>query len=417
MSKLIITGGRRLEGTVRIPGAKNTVLPILAATVVSGKKSEILNCPDIRDVKLTVEILKDLGCEVERCGNKLVVDSSGVSKVKIKDELMDKMRSSIILTGAILSRMGEVETTYPGGCELGLRPIDLHIKAFKKMGVDVTEKHGYLKFKGKNLKESEIHLDFPSVGATENIMLAASRIKGKTRIINAAKEPEIEDLQSFLCKMGVTVTGAGTGVVEIIGTDSFSDVCHTVIPDRIVAATYMAAGAITGGDIVLENADYNHLGAVASAFLSMGVTIKKTADGKIRFKAPERLKSIDIIRTSPYPGFPTDAQSILMSVMTVANGTGMIIENIFDGRFRHAEELRKMGADITVDGRCAVVKGVSGLYGARVNAPDLRSGAGLVVAGLCATGITEVSNVSYIERGYQDIVGDLKKLGALITKI
>lgn len=417
MSRLLITGGRSLKGTIKVPGAKNTVLPILAATIISGKQSVIEDCPRIKDVELTIEILKDLGCKVWWENDRLFVDSSGVQKTKIKEELMDKMRSSIILTGAILARMGEVETTYPGGCELGLRPIDLHIKAFKEMGAAVTEKHGYLKFKGSRLKGREIHLDFPSVGATENIMLAASSIKGKTRIINAAKEPEIEDLKEFLCKMGVSVKGAGTSVVEIMGTDHFYDVTHKVIPDRIVASTYMAAGAITGGDITLENVNYDHLSAVSSVFSSMGAKITKYPDSRVRITAPERLVNTGPVRTSPYPGFPTDAQSIVMSVLSVSAGTGMVVENIFDGRFRHAEELKKMGADITVDSRCAVIKGVDNLYGARVNAPDLRSGAGLVVAGLCAKGVTEISNIHYIERGYEDIVRDLRNVGALITRV
>lgn len=417
MSKLVITGGRSLEGKIRVPGAKNTVLPILAATIISGKKSIIKDCPKIKDVYLTLEILEDLGCTVLWEGDNLLIDSKDISNTKIKEELMDKMRSSIILTGAILARTGEAKTTYPGGCELGLRPIDLHIKAFRQMGIEICEKHGYLNFDGRKLKPSEIHLDFPSVGATENIMLAASKIKGRTKIVNAAKEPEIEDLQNFLIKMGVEVYGAGTSVIEINGTDTFYDVTHTVIPDRIVASTYMMAGAITRGDILLTNVKYNHISSVASVLLSTGADIRKEGDNAIRLKSNGKLKSVNLVRTTPYPGFPTDAQSILMSLLSVCAGTSMIVENIFDGRFKHVEELKKMGADITVDGRCAVIKGVPTLYGARVNSPDLRSGAGLVIAGLFAEGVTEISNIHYIERGYEDISGDLIKLGADITKI
>ena len=417
MSKLVITGGRSLEGKIRVPGAKNTVLPILAATIISGKKSIIKDCPKIKDVYLTLEILEDLGCTVLWEGDNLLIDSKDISNTKIKEELMDKMRSSIILTGAILARTGEAKTTYPGGCELGLRPIDLHIKAFRQMGIEICEKHGYLNFDGRKLKPSEIHLDFPSVGATENIMLAASKIKGRTKIVNAAKEPEIEDLQNFLIKMGVEVYGAGTSVIEINGTDTFYDVTHTVIPDRIVASTYMMAGAITRGDILLTNVKYNHISSVASVLLSTGADIRKEGDNAIRLKSNGKLKSVNLVRTTPYPGFPTDAQSILMSLLSVCAGTSMIVENIFDGRFKHVEELKKMGADITVDGRCAVIKGVPTLYGARVNSPDLRSGAGLVIAGLFAEGVTEISNIHYIERGYEDISGDLIKLGADIRKI
>ena len=415
MNKLVINGPVKLSGEVRIPGAKNTVLPILAATVISGKKSEIYDCPKIRDVELTIDILKDLGCLVYWEENKLVVDSSTMNKTVIKEELMDKMRSSIILTGAILARFKKVKTTYPGGCELGLRPIDLHIKAFRQMGILVKEKSGFIELDAGCIRETDIHLDFPSVGATENIMLASSTLKGKTRIINAAKEPEIEDLQNFLVKIGVKVSGAGTSIIEIEGTDNFYDAGHKVIPDRIVASTYMVAAAITGGDVVLRNVDFNHLGSFISVMSAMGCEITKKDKDVLRIKGKENLKNVNMIRTSPYPGFPTDAQSVMMTLMSVSNGTGMIIENIFDGRFRHAEELKKMGADITVSGRCAVVKGVKGFCGARVNAPDLRSGAGLVVAGLCAEGITEVSNVHYIERGYENIAMDLRNLGAEIT--
>ncbi|MBE7028671.1 MAG: UDP-N-acetylglucosamine 1-carboxyvinyltransferase [Ruminococcaceae bacterium] len=412
MGKIVITGGRKLSGRIKIPGAKNTVLPILAATLISGKKSIIIDCPKIKDVELTLEILKDLGCKISWEEDLLIIDSSDIRKTDIKEELMDKMRSSIILTGAVLSRMGEVRTTYPGGCELGLRPIDLHIKAFKKMGIFVEEKFGYINFKKNKQKDSEIHLDFPSVGATENIMLAASTHKGKTKIINAAKEPEIEDLQKFLCKMGVKVSGAGTSVIEIVGTNTFYEVTHKVIPDRIVASTYMVAGAITDGDVILENVNYNHISSVAAVMDAMGVEFEFTSDHSIRVKGNGALKSNNLIRTLPYPGFPTDAQSIIMSLLSIAKGTGMIIENIFDSRFKHVEELKKMGADITISDRCAVIKGVKKLYGARVNAPDLRSGAGLVVAGLCADGVTEVSNTHYIRRGYEDIVRDLQSLGA-----
>ena len=416
MSKLIIEGGKRLQGKVRIPGAKNTILPILAATIISGKETVIQDCPKISDVELTLDILRDLGCDITRDGSTVTVDSSNLTKYTIDSSLMEKMRSSIILTGAILARMGKAETAYPGGCSLGLRPIDLHIKAFRQMGVKVEEYQGCLSFLGDNIKETDIYLDFPSVGATENVMLAASRIKGTTRIINAAKEPEIEDLSDFLNKIGVKVTGGGSSVIEVSGTDTFYDVTHKIIPDRIVAATYMTAAAVTRGDITLENISYNHIIPTLSVLERMGADITRETENSIRIKTDKRLNNINVIRTSPHPGFPTDAQSIIMTLSALSSGTGIIIENIFDGRFRHAGELKKMGADITVDGKIAVVKGVMSLYGTKVKAPDLRSGAGLVVAALAAKGKTEVTGISHIERGYEDISGTLSMLGANIIR-
>lgn len=417
MEMLVVNGGNKLEGSLRVPGAKNTVLPILAATVISGKKSVITDCPKIKDVELTIEILKDLGCEVVWSDNELIIDSKNITTTTIKEELMDKMRSSIIFTGAIIARKKHVKTSYPGGCELGLRPIDLHIKAFKELGIEVTEKHGYIECDGYNMKPCEIHLDFPSVGATENIMLASVAIKGKTRIVNAAKEPEISDLQEFLVKMGAKVSGAGTSVIEIEGADEFSDVVHKVIPDRIVAATYIAATAVTGGKTELSNVNMEHISGIASVFKEMGVIIIPTGKDSIFITADSKLKALNLVRTSPYPGFPTDAQSILTAALSVANGTSMVIESIFEQRFKLVDELRKMGADISVDGRCAVIKGVKKLYGAKVSAPDLRSGAALVVAALAAKGKTEISNVKYIERGYEDIGSALKLLGADIEKM
>ena len=417
MSKLIVEGGKRLEGNIRVPGAKNTVLPILAATIISGRESVIEDCPEIKDVELTVEILKNLGCKIKREGRTLTVDSSGINDYTIKEELMDKMRSSIILTGAILARMKKAKTTYPGGCELGLRPIDLHIKAFKELNISVVEEGGYIMFDAENAKCGDIHLAFPSVGATENIMLVAAAIKGTTKIINAAKEPEINDLAEFLIKMGCKVSGAGTSVITIEGTDSFNNVNHTLIPDRIVASTIMAAAAVTGSTVEINNVNTEHIGAVISAFREMGVLVFKTMDNSVVVSAAGRIKPLNLLRTSPYPGFPTDAQSIITSVLSVAEGTSIVIENIFEQRFKHTEELIKMGADVTVDGRCAVIKGVERLKGAKVSARDLRSGAALVVAGLCAEGFTEIDNLYHIDRGYENTLLNLQEIGANITKV
>ena len=417
MSKIIVAGGKKLEGEIRIPGAKNTVLPILAATLISGKKSVIHDCPLISDVKLTLEILRQLGCEVTIEGNSITVDSSGFDCTILTEEWMHKMRSSIIFTGAILSRCGRVRTSYPGGCELGLRPIDLHIKAFKDMGVHVEEQFGYIECTMEHPKPCDVHLGFPSVGATENIMLAAVGIKGTTRIINAAKEPEIEDLQIFLNKIGAKVRGAGTSIIEIQGVDHFQDAEHTVIPDRIVAATYMAAAAITASTVEIVNANTEHISSIVAALREMGVKICKTRRDSLVVSGNSRLRSLNILRTTPYPGFPTDAQSVFTTLLSVADGTSILIESIFDQRFKHMDELIKMGADITVDGRTAVIKGVKKLYGAKVTAPDLRSGAALVLAGLRADGLTTIDEISHIERGYEDIVRDLSSLGAEIKRI
>lgn len=417
MSKIIVAGGKKLEGEIRIPGAKNTVLPILAATLISGKKSVIHDCPLISDVKLTLEILRQLGCEVAIEGNSITVDSSGFDCTILTEEWMHKMRSSIILTGAILSRCGRVRTSYPGGCELGLRPIDLHIKAFKDMGVRVEEQFGYIDCIMEHPKPCDIHLGFPSVGATENIMLAAVGIKGTTRIINAAKEPEIEDLQVFLNAIGAKVRGAGTSVIEIQGVGSFRDAEHTVIPDRIVAATYMAAAAITASTVEVANVNTEHISSIIAALREMGVKICRTRRNSLVVSGNARLQPLNILRTTPYPGFPTDAQSVFTTLLSVADGTSILIESIFDQRFKHIDELIKMGTDITVDGRTAVIKGVERLYGAKVNAPDLRSGAALVIAGLRADGLTTVDEISHIERGYEDIVRDLSSLGAEIKRI
>ncbi len=417
MSKISVAGGNRLEGEIRIPGAKNTALPILAATLISGKKSVLYDCPLISDVRFTLEILEKLGCAVEIEGNTVTVDSSGFDCSTLSADFMQKMRSSIILTGAILSRCGRVRTGYPGGCELGLRPIDLHIKAFRQMGIRVEEQFGYIDCVMEHPQACDIHLGFPSVGATENIMLASVGIPGTTRIINSAKEPEIEDLQAFLNRMGAQVRGAGTSVIEIEGVTTFRDAEHRVIPDRIVAATYMAAAAITAGTVEISNVDTRHLSAITSAMEEMGVKICKTRRDSLIVSGNRRLRSLNLLRTTPYPGFPTDAQSVFTTLLSVAEGTGVLIESIFERRFRHIDELCKMGADITVEGRCAVIRGVSRLYGTNVTAPDLRSGAALVLAGLRAEGVTTVDEICHIERGYEDIVRDLKSLGAEIKRI
>lgn len=411
MEKLIINGGKRLDGRIKLQGSKNSVLPILAAALINGRENVLHNCPRLSDVDKTVEILQKLGCRVERSGNDITVDSSPACRSVIPEELMRQLRSSIIFLGAILSRFGEAAVSMPGGCEIGNRPIDLHLKSLSRLGISVSEEHGFIKCFAENPRGTYIHLDFPSVGATENIMLAACALKGETTVSNAAKEPEICDLANFLTKMGARVSGAGTDTVHIKGARSYNSVEHTVIPDRIVGATYFAAAAVTGGRAALEGADSSHMGSMLSVLREMDCTVREDG-GLLVLCAPKRLGNVRTVRTMPYPGFPTDIQSPFMAAAATAEGTSVFVENIFENRFKHVEELVRMGADISVDGRVAVVRGVRRLDGAGVVARDLRGGAALAVAGLGADGTTEISNICFIKRGYENIEEALCALGA-----
>lgn len=416
MGKFVIQGGGKIEGEIDVQGAKNAVLPILAATILNGGKNVIYNCPDLRDVSMTIAVLKNLGCRVKRQNKVLVVESDQISDCKIPEELMRQMRSSIIFLGAIIARCKKAVVSMPGGCEIGNRPIDLHLKALRKLGVDITEAHGYINCSAENLHGDNIQLDFPSVGATENIMLAACMAEGTTVITNAAREPEIVDLEQFLNRQGAKISGGGTDVIRIEGVKKLYGVEHTIIPDRIVSATYLAAAAVTGGSVILRNTDASHMGAILAALREMGCRIY-TEKARIILTAPAgRLKSIEKITTMPYPGFPTDIQSPFMSLCCIADGTTMFVENIFENRYQHVEELVRMGADIKVDGRVAVIQGVRRLSGARVVAKELRGGAALVVAGLVADGITEIENVKYIDRGYEAIEKYLSACGAAIKR-
>ncbi len=416
MAKLIIGGGKKLEGEIDSQGAKNSVLPILAATILNGGKSVIYNCPELRDVRITMEILKRLGGKAERQGKVLVVDTSGISGYTIPDDLMRQMRSSIIFMGAILARFGRAVVSLPGGCEIGNRPIDLHIKALKMLGVTIREEHGYIDCRMEKPHGEKIHLDFPSVGATENIMLAACTIEGVTVISNAAREPEIIDLENFLNKMGARIAGAGSDTITIEGVKKLYGVEHTIIPDRIAGATYLLAGAITGGNIILRNTNPGHMSAMISTLGEMGCRLYSEKSRVILTSPAKRLKSAPKLVTMPYPGFPTDIQSPFMALSSVAEGTGIFVENIFENRYQHVEELVRMGADIRVDGRVAVVLGVPALSGAKVVAKELRGGAALVLAGLKAEGITEIDNVNFIDRGYEDIEKYLSICGANIKR-
>lgn len=417
MSKLFVTGRQKLSGEVCVQGAKNSALPILAATLLTNGENTIHNCPQLSDIEASVRILRYLGCDVRRCGKTLLVKSDDVDKYDIPDELMRKTRSSIVFLGAVLARTGKARLTFPGGCEIGPRPIDLHLKALRKMGVVIKEKHGFLECEApKGLCGAKITLSFPSVGATEDIMIAACLANGTTTIINAAREPEICDLADFLSECGAQIYGAGEGVIIIDGVGRLDCTNHTIIPDRIVAATLMACAAVTGSSITLKGIVSNHIASTVPVFEDTGCTVK-ISRGNLKFSAPQQLESMKTIRTMPYPGFPTDAQAPLLAASCVARGTTVFVENIFENRYRHTTELVRMGANIHTEGKVAVIEGVSSLYGAKVQATDLRGAAALIVAGLCAEGVTEIGGIKYLERGYEGLELILSKLGANIKKI
>lgn len=416
MSYLNITGGSRLQGELTVQGAKNSVLPILAATVLSGGESVIHHCPALDDVGSSIRILRRLGCEARRDGDTLIVNTANMNCEEIPDALMREMRSSVIFLGAILARCGRAVLSYPGGCELGPRPIDLHLEALRMLGAVIEEKGGYLHCEAPSLRGCEITLSIPSVGATENVILAACGAEGTTVLYNAAREPEIVDLQDFLCAMGAQVRGAGSSTIVIEGGKPLHDCEHRVISDRIVAATYLSAAASAGGDVLLRGVDYRHLSTVTAALKEAGCTVRSHTDW-VRLQSDGKLCAIRPVRTAPYPGFPTDAQAVLMAALLKGRGTTVFIENVFENRYRHVDELMRMGAQIRTEGRVAVVCGVSELHGARVYATDLRGGAALAVAALSAHGRTRIGRLSHIDRGYADLEGDLKKLGADVLRV
>ncbi len=415
MGRYTIEGGNTLRGSVKVQGAKNSALPILAATVAVGAPCVIHNCPDLSDIDYTVKILKALGCEVHRSVNSISADSSRITENRISDTLMQEMRSSVIFLGALISATGEAVITAPGGCDIGLRPIDLHLTAMKKLGVKITENRGHIYCSCKRVRGAKITLSFPSVGATENIILASVRCAGVTTVINAAREPEIVDLAKFLNACGARISGAGDSTVVIEGVERLHSAQYSIMPDRIVACTYMAAAAVTGSSVIVDDVIPAHLVPVFSCFEQAGCKIE-LAGNKVRITSPKRLCSLETIRTMPYPGFPTDCQAIMMAVASVANGVTLINENIFENRFKHVCELKKMGADIRVHDKIAVVKGVERLQGASVNSTDLRAGAALVIAGLCADSITTVDSIHYIDRGYEALGENLSALGAKIKR-
>ena len=412
MAKIIVKKSNPLKGSVRIDGAKNAVLPIIAATLLAKGKSVLREVPNLKDVHVISDLLRHLGAEVEYKGTTLTVDATNLTTYDAPYELVRKMRASFLVMGPLLARFNQTRISMPGGCAIGTRPIDLHLKGFKALGAEVVMDHGFGEAKTDRLTGSKLYLDFPSVGATENIMMAAVLAEGTTIIENAAEEPEIVDLANFLNEMGADVRGAGTNTIRIKGVKELKATEHDVIPDRIEAATFMVAAAMTKGDITVENIILEHLKPVTAKLREAGCEIIEM-DNSIRVIGPEKLKAIDI-KTLPHPGFPTDVQAQFMAMLTVAKGTGVVIETVFENRFMHVAEFNRMGANIKIEGRTAVVEGVEELNGAKVNATDLRAGAALILCGLIAEGETEIGEIYHIQRGYVDIDKKITALGGNI---
>lgn len=415
MQNYIIEGGKRLEGTVTISGSKNASLPIIAGTILSGKQTKLYNVPNIHDTQITLKILRLLGCKVKKNRDKIEIDTKQMNRKEIPEDMMRQMRSTVIIAGAIIGRFKEATFSYPGGCEIGARPIDLHLAAFKKLGINIEEKGGFIHCSCDKIIGTEIDLDFPSVGATENIILATVLAEGVTTINNAAMEPEIEDLAKFLNKMGAKIEGAGTNLIKITGVKSLKEVGYKVMPDRIEAGTYLCMVAATGGKAKILNVKPEHITPIIHKLEECGCKIE-ASEKEIYIEAPKRLKAIDI-KTMPYPGFPTDMQSIFGSMLSIAKGTSTIVENIFENRYKYTMELNKMGAKIQIEGKMAVIKGVKKLNANKVESYDLRGGAALILAALTTKGTTYINGIEYIQRGYEKIEQKLKGLGANIKLV
>ena len=416
MDSLLIHGGRRLEGSLRVDGAKNAALPILAASVLTEDTVHLHDVPDILDVRRMADILDMLGCQTCRQGSELTVSGASMSSCEMPDALSKQIRSSIFLLGPILSRFRRATVTYPGGCEIGLRPIDLHLSGLRALGVDVKEEGGVIHCDGASMHAGEVHLDYPSVGATENVIMAAVCLPGVTIIHNAAREPEIVDLCRFLTAMGGRICGAGSATIQVEGVRRLHGAEYTPMPDRIVAGTLLCAGAITGGRVELTNAPVDDMHAITAKMREMGCSIREEGT-VLRLDAPARLNAFPILQTQPHPGFPTDMQAQMLALLSAAEGTGVIVENVFENRFTHAGDLNRMGARIICSGRTAIVRGVESLTGAHVTARDLRGGAALALAGLKAQGETVVEHAELIDRGYECFERQLCRLGADVTRI
>ena len=417
MQKFVIVGGNRLKGTIRASGSKNATLPILAACILNAGKSLIYEVPNLRDVSVMKDVLTYLGAKLICDRNTIEVDSSNIQPVEISEELMRRMRASNLVLGSLLGRFGIVKISYPGGCQIGSRPMNLHLKGLQALGATIQEKYGYITAEAEKLVGANIHLDLPSVGATENLMMAAVLAQGATSIKNAAKEPEIVDLQNFLNKIGGRVKGAGTDTIKIEGvrTGDLKPAVHSVIPDRIEIGTHMVAAAITGGEVTVTNVIPEHLEPLLAKLREAGVNIT-VGDDYVKVWGTGRVRAVDI-KTMPYPGFPTDMQPQMMALLSLAEGTSVITETIFENRFKHVGELRRMGADIKVEGQSAIIKGVERLSGAYIEASDLRAGASLVLAALAAEDGTVLENVAHIDRGYERLEVKYNALGARMIRV
>lgn len=416
MEAFVVEGGVALRGEVRVDSAKNAVLPILAAAVLTPEEIVLHNVPDITDVGHMAAILTMLGCRVERSGRDMTVDCGGIHSWEMPDQLSKQIRSSIFLLGPILARFRKATVTFPGGCEIGLRPIDLHLSGLRQLGVEISEEGGLIHCDGRNMHAGEVHFDYPSVGATENVMMAAVLLPGTTVIHNPAREPEIADLQAFINAMGGKIRGAGTHYIAVEGVERLHGTAWTPMADRIVAGTLLAAAAITGGEITLTNAPESDMVAVTAKLREMGCRLEERP-GWIHLRAPKRLTAFAQLQTQPHPGFPTDMQVQMLALLSTAEGMGVITENVFENRFTHAGDLNRMGAHILCTGRTAVVRGVPELYGAHVTARDLRGGAALVLAGLRARGETLVDHAELIDRGYDHLERQLSRLGGKVRRV
>lgn len=414
MSKLIVTGGNPLEGTITVSGAKNAVLPIIAASLLSSEPLQIDDAPHLLDVDVMCEVISSFGSRVKRVGSQLFINTPEITDIQAPHELVSKMRASIVTMGPLLARTGHVRISHPGGCAIGSRPINWHMKGLEALGAEVRMEHGFLDVRASVLKGARIYLDFPSVGATENIMMAAAGAEGTTLIENAAQEPEIVDLANFLNQMGGKVRGAGTSVIHIEGVHEFRGATHTVIPDRIEAGSYLLMAAAAGGDVLVQNVITDHLKPLLAKMNEAGIDFKEEDEG-IRVRGNGHYHAVDI-KTQVHPGFPTDLQAPFLALLCTAEGTGMVTETVFENRFMHVDELKRMGADIKIEGRSAIVQGVERLTGAPVTATDLRAGAALILSALTAEGETEISGVHHIDRGYEDIEHKLKRIGANIRR-
>ncbi len=417
MAKILVQKSGPLMGSVKVSGAKNSVLPIIAASLLSQGKCELEDIPGLKDVDVICEVLASLGADIKKKNKNGIIEinSSKIDNHEAPYELIRKMRASFLVLGPLLARMGKARISLPGGCAIGTRPIDLHLKGFQALGARIDVGHGYVEATAEKLIGDKIYLDFPSVGATENIMMAATMAEGITVLENAAEEPEIVDLANFLNGMGAKIKGAGTDTIKIQGVKELGGTKHTVIPDRIEAGTFMVASAMTGGDVTINNALTDHLKPIIAKLKECGVEIEEKGDS-IRVNARNGICPTDL-KTLPYPGFPTDMQAQFMSLLSVAQGTSVVIETVFENRFMHVGELKRMGANIKIEGRSAVIEGVNSLQGAQVKATDLRAGAALILAGMVAEGTTEISDIYHVDRGYVEIENKLNALGANISRV